>query len=135
MRLWPIVLGAALLFKFKGVTVKIYWLAEFLEQMDSKLAPAEQEYVNSMLSIVKKYGKLADRDSNGIWVGYVEPEDNDNFEMGIKCSNCAFMETETSCQIVARPISPGGYCRLAAIPPGLVTSDGEDDSEDDGEED
>lgn len=105
---------------------KIYWLAEFLEQMDSKLAPAEQEYADSMLRIVAKYGKLADYDDNGIWVGYVEKEDNDNYTIGVKCSNCYFYESDSVCQIVARPIEPGGYCRLAAIPPGMVKA-GKDD--------
>lgn len=105
---------------------KIYWLAEFLEQMDNKLAPAEQEYADSMLRIVAKYGKLADYDDNGIWVGYEEAEDNENYSIGVKCSNCYFYESDSVCQIVARPIEPGGYCRLAAIPPGMVKA-GRDD--------
>jgi hypothetical protein len=106
---------------------KIYWLAEFLEQMENKLAPAEQEYANAMLSIAARYGKLADGDENGIWVGYEEQEDNENYTIGVKCSNCYFFESDTVCQIVARPIEPGGYCRLAAIPPGLVKAGSKDD--------
>jgi len=51
--------------------MKDYWLAELLEEMEGKLPPAEQEYVNAMLGIVAKYGKLSNGDSNGIWVGYV----------------------------------------------------------------
>lgn len=112
--------------------MKIYWLAEFLEAMDHKLAPAEQEYANAMMSIVGKYGKLADGDKNGIWVGYVEPSENDNLEIGVKCSNCHFYKSESECMIVKRPIEPDGYCRLAAIPPGLVKSgNGSDDMDDD----
>lgn len=110
----------------------IYWLAEMLESMENKLAPAEQEYANAMLSIVSKYGKLADGDSNGIWVGYVSAMENDNFEIGVKCSNCYFYDSEKVCKIVAREIEPGGYCRLAAIPPGLVdpSKKSDDDEED-----
>lgn len=111
--------------------MKIYWLAELLESMENKLAPAEQEYANAMMSIVGKYGKLADGDKNGIWVGYVEAADNDNLEIGVKCANCYFHKSDSECMIVARPIEPGGYCRLAAIPPGMVNSSNDDDMSDD----
>lgn len=104
----------------------IYWLAEMLKAMENQLAPAEQEYANAMLSIAKKYGKLADRDENGIWVGYVSAEDNDNKEIGVMCANCYFHASENVCKIVARPIEPEGYCRLAAIPPGLVKASDDD---------
>jgi hypothetical protein len=97
-----------------------YWLAEFLVELENPLAPAEQEYADAMLRIVSKYGKLSDGDQNGIWVGYVPEADNENFSIGVKCSNCVFSESETVCKIVKREIEPGGYCRLAAIPPGLV---------------
>ena len=46
--------------------MKDYWLAEFLEEMERKLPPAEQEYANAMLGIVSKYGKLSNSDG-GFW--------------------------------------------------------------------
>lgn len=107
------------------------WLAEFMEQMDVKLAPAEQEFADALLRIVNKYGKLADRDANGIWVGYQSAEENDNKEMGVKCSNCYFYQSEKVCSIIVQEIEPEGLCRLAAIPPGLVKMQGGDE---DGEE-
>lgn len=100
--------------------MKDYWLAEFLEKMENSLPPAEQEYVNAMVGIVGKYGKLSNGDGNGIWVGYVPPTENDNLTMGIKCGNCAFYEGDGVCKIVAQKVEDDGYCRLAAIPAGLV---------------
>lgn len=100
--------------------MKDYWLAEFLEKMEKGLPPAEQEYVNAMIAIVGKYGKLSNGDGNGIWVGYVSPTENDNLTMGIKCGNCAFYEGDGVCKIVAQKVEDDGYCRLAAIPAGLV---------------
>jgi hypothetical protein len=94
------------------------WLAEFVERMGAKLPPAEHEYAMAMLGIVGKYGKLEDGDKNGIWVGYNSANENDNKEMGIKCSNCYFYQSEKECMIVKREIEPEGLCRLAAIPPG-----------------
>jgi len=106
------------------------WLAEFMKLVEAKLPEPEQMYADSMLAIVSKYGKLADSDGKGIWVGYVEPEDNDNLEIGVKCGNCYFHETDNICRIVARPIDPNGYCRLAAIPDGIVRDTNPDDSPD-----
>lgn len=85
-----------------------------------ELAPAEAEFVSALRSIASKYGKLADRDGNGIWVGYESAADNENKEIGVKCSNCAFYESENVCQIIAANIEPDGYCRLAAIHDNLV---------------
>jgi len=81
-----------------------YWLADFLEEMDKQLPPAEQEYVNAMLSIVAKYGKLANGDSNGIWVGYVPGTENDNLPIGVKCGNCAFYEGNGVCKIAKNDV-------------------------------
>jgi hypothetical protein len=111
------------------------WLAEFMKLIEASMPEPELMYANSMLAIVAKYGKLADRDGKGIWVGYVPAEDNDNLEIGVKCSNCYFYESENVCKIVARSIEPNGYCRLAAIPDGIVKSpdmgSGPDDMPDD----
>ena len=85
-----------------------------------KLAPAEAEYVESMFEIVEKYGKLADNDGNGIWVGYEPPARNEKKSMGVKCSNCAFWCPKMKgCHIIVAKAEANGYCRLAAIGEGL----------------
>ena len=85
-----------------------------------KLAPAEADYVESMFEIVDEYGKLADNDGNGIWVGYEPPAKNEKKSMGVKCSNCAFWCPEMKgCHIIAAKAEANGYCRLAAIGEGL----------------
>ena len=78
--------------------------------------PAEKEFISAMDSIARKYGKLADYDEKGIWVGYVPKSKNDNYSKGIRCENCAHYESEKVCMIVKTEIEPGGYCRFAAIP-------------------
>lgn len=86
-----------------------------------KLAPAEADYVESMFEIVEEYGKLADNDDNGIWVGYMSPSENENKSIGVKCSNCAFWCPEMKgCHIIVEQAEPNGLCRLAAIGEGLV---------------
>jgi hypothetical protein len=87
-----------------------------------KLAPAEEDFVEALYEIVKEYGKLADNDGNGIWVGYVPASQNkENASIGVKCSNCAFYCKEMNgCHIIKQEIEPEGYCRLAAIGEGLV---------------
>jgi hypothetical protein len=88
---------------------------------DIKLAPAEADYVESMFEIVDEYGKLADNDGNGIWVGYVSAIQNKDAAIGVKCSNCAFWCPEMKgCHIIVQKAEPNGYCRLAAIGDGLV---------------
>ena len=88
---------------------------------DIKLSPAEADYVESMFEIVDEYGKLADNDGNGIWVGYVSAIQNKDAVIGVKCSNCAFWCPEMKgCHIIVQKAEPNGYCRLAAIGDGLV---------------
>ena len=105
--------------------MSIYWLAEFLEDLEHQEAatlPApELEFANALLGIAAKYGKLANNDGKGIWVGYTPAAENDNASMGVMCQNCYMRESETTCKIVAQQIELGGLCRLAAIPDGLVT--------------
>jgi len=83
--------------------------------------PAEKEFISAMQVIARRFGKLADNDGNGIWVGYVDKKDNDNYSKGIHCEHCAHYESEKVCKIIAAKIEPGGYCRLAAIPDEKVT--------------
>lgn len=87
-----------------------------------ELAGAEAKYVESMFEIVEDYGKLADDDGNGIWVGYISAKDNkEKARKGVMCSNCAFFcPVRKTCHIVKQEIEPGGYCRLAAIGEGLA---------------
>lgn len=96
---------------------------EYVDNPVVKLAPAESMYVAAMHEIVEKYGRLADDDDNGIYVGYVGPEDNkEKASRGIMCGNCAFYcSTEKNCHIITIKVKPGGLCRLAAIGEGLVS--------------
>ena len=110
-----------------GEKMTIYWLAEFLEQMDKKLPAAEQEYANALIGIANKYGKLSNGDGNGIWVGYVPGIENDNLPIGVKCGNCALYEGNGVCKIVAQTVEDNGYCRLAAIWDGAVDSSKKDE--------
>jgi len=102
-----------------------YWLASFLSKIEEeknwKLAPAEQDFANALLAIAAKYGKLSDGDKNGIWVGYEGPDENEDATIGVKCSNCYLHETEVVCKIAKVDIHPEGKCRLAVIPPGMVS--------------
>jgi hypothetical protein len=105
--------------------MSIDWLAEFLEEMEQKemmnMPQPELEFANALLAIAAKYGKLANNDGKGIWVGYTSAAENDNKEMGIMCGNCYLRESENTCKIVAQEIELGGLCRLAAIPDGIVS--------------
>lgn len=83
--------------------------------------PAEKEFISAMQVIARRWGKLADNDGNGIYVGYVDKKDNDNYSKGIYCEHCAHYESEKVCKIIAAKIEPGGYCRLAAIASEFVT--------------
>ena len=96
---------------------------EYVDNPVVKLAPAESMYVAAMHEIVEKYGRLADDDDNGIYVGYVGPEDNkEKASRGIMCGNCAFYcPKEKNCHIITIKVKPGGLCRLAAIGTGLVS--------------
>ncbi len=115
--------------------MSVYWLAEFLENIEKEdmlktVAPAEREFADALLAIVKKYGKLSDNDGNGIWVGYVPESENDNYEIGVRCENCILHESKSVCKIIKQKIQPGGYCRLAAIPDGVVGSSKDDEDSD-----
>ena len=109
---------------------------EFLNKELPPLADAEQIYADTLIAIANMYGKLEDGDETGIWIGYEDPEDNEDKDIGVKCSNCYFYESEKVCKIIAREIHPDAMCRLAAIPPGLVTPDdmGDDDEDNMGDD-
>ena len=100
-----------------------------MDMSKMKMAAAEREFADALLNIVKKYGKLSNNDGNGIWVGYVPEEENDNYEIGVRCENCVLHESENVCRVIKQRIEPGGYCRLAAIPDGVVGSSRDDDED------
>lgn len=91
-----------------------------MDMSKMKMSAAEREFADALLSIAEKYGKLSNNDGNGIWVGYVSEEENDNYEIGVRCENCVLHESDYVCKVVKQKIEPGGYCRLAAIPDGVV---------------
>jgi hypothetical protein len=80
----------------------------------------EKEFVQAMMGIVERHGKLANNDGKGIWVGYEEASENEVASRGIKCLNCAHYDGEGVCHIVLQTVEPEGLCRLAAIPDGIV---------------
>ncbi len=84
-------------------------------------APAEQDFIAAMQSIANRYGKLSDKDDNGIYVGYTSQKDNDVYKIGVYCAHCAHYESKSVCKIIKAKIEPGGKCRLAAIPSEYVT--------------
>jgi len=98
-----------------------------------RMSAAEREFANSLLSIAQKYGKLSDMDNNGIWVGYVSKAENEDYEIGVRCENCVLHESKSVCKIIKQKIEPGGRCRLAAIPDGLVNVDMNEDEDEDEE--
>lgn len=101
--------------------------------MLDRLDAEERMFANALLAITQKYGKF-NADDEGVWVGYEEAEDNEDAEIGVKCSNCVFAHSENVCMIIEQKIEPNGKCRLAVIPKGIVnTSDDEDDEDNDDE--
>lgn len=120
--------------KFSEAAKKPAKNGSHMDMSKVKMSAAEREFANSLLSIAQKYGKLSDNDGNGIWVGYVSEEENDNYEIGVRCENCVLHESDYVCKVIKNRIEPGGYCRLAAIPDGVVKSTMEDDDEEDMDE-
>jgi hypothetical protein len=94
---------------------KKYSGLELLNMLD----PEERMFAEALIAIAEKYGKF-DTDSTGVWVEYIPQSKNDNYEIGVKCANCALHESENICKILSFEIEPGGYCRLAVIPQGYV---------------
>jgi len=84
-----------------------------------ELVEEERDLANALLMIAKKYGKF-NEDSSGIWAGYTKAKDNDVAKIGVKCSNCVLYQGGTSCSIISLSVEPGGKCRFAIIPDGVV---------------
>ena len=84
------------------------------------LVPEEKELASSLISIAKKYGKF-NQDGTGIWAGYEKAEENNTADIGVKCLNCVLYAGGDQCRIIALPVEPGGKCRFAVIPDGVVS--------------
>ena len=97
------------------------------------LTPEEGAYHDALVSIAEKYGPF-DQGTSSIWVGYESAEQNENASIGVKCSNCSFhymTGNGMGCKIVSFLVEPEAYCRLAAIPDGLVNPNADSDDDDD----
>jgi hypothetical protein len=91
-----------------------------------QLPDAEKALADSLISLAEKVGPLDE--ANGIWVGYVDGENNEDKNIGVKCGNCALIKSENACAILAMKIETEGNCRFAVIPPGYVDQGPSEDS-------
>lgn len=95
------------------------------------LTPEEGAYHDALVSIAQQYGPF-DQGTSSIWVGYEPASENENASIGVKCANCSFhymTENGMGCKIVSFLVEPEAYCRLAAIPDGLVDKSKEEDED------
>jgi hypothetical protein len=79
----------------------------------------EQDLADALIKIVEKHGKF-NSDDTGVWGGYESAAENEKKEWGITCANCILYEGGSSCKIIDAAVEPGGYCRFALIPDGIV---------------
>jgi len=100
---------------------KVKKVAEDLTQDEAMLAMA-------LIAIAEKYGKF-NEDGTGIWAGYETPEENDEKEIGVKCSNCVLYAGGSVCKIIEASVDPEGKCRFAVIPDGVVSIDNEENED------
>lgn len=87
----------------------------------SAIVQEEQELADALIEITQKYGKF-NSDDTGVWAGYETAAENENREIGVTCANCILYEGGSSCKIIDAEVEPGGYCRFALIPDGVVKS-------------
>ena len=92
-----------------------------------QLSDSERMLADSLLKLAEEAGPL-DK-AEGIWVVYVDGNENENASIGVKCGNCALHKSSVACAILEMPIEEEGACRFAVIPDGYVTA-GSDVSED-----
>jgi len=85
------------------------------------VVPEERDLADALIEIAEKYGKF-NSDDTGVWAGYETAAENEKKEWGITCANCILYEGGSSCKIVAAAVEPGGYCRFALIPDGVVSA-------------
>lgn len=84
------------------------------------LTPVEKAYHDALLGVVAQHGYF-DQGSQSVWVGYEGGAENEKASIGVKCANCSFFKEGGACAIVSFKVEENGYCRLAAIPDGLVS--------------
>ena len=103
-----------------------------MNELENLLTPDEKALHDALVEIAQQYGKF-DEDGSGIWAGYESAEENDEKEIGVKCSNCALYAGGNVCEIIAFEVEAEGKCRLAVIPDGYVNMSGQmdDDMDDD----
>jgi hypothetical protein len=91
-----------------------------------ELSLEEKALADSLLALSEKVGPL-DK-AKGIWVGYVDGQNNEDAAIGVKCGNCALHKSSVACAILDMPIEEEGNCRFAVIPDGYVnaSNDGEE---------
>jgi hypothetical protein len=91
------------------------------------LTQEEKAFHDALVSISQQYGPF-DLGTSSIWVGYEPGSENEDAEIGVKCSNCSFFNPENNgCAILSYSVDPEGKCRLAAIPDGYVMPEMEDE--------
>jgi len=87
---------------------------------DKPVLDAEESDLRAaLLSIVSTHGRF-NEDKDGVWAGYTPADENRVASIGVKCSNCVFFNRNGSCDIIDMDIEPGGKCRFAVIPKGVV---------------
>jgi hypothetical protein len=95
-----------------------------MNPLEELLTPDEKALHDALVSIANQYGKF-NEDSTGIWAGYESAEENDEKEIGVKCSNCALYMGGAECEILAFEVEAEGKCRFAVIPDGYVNVSGD----------
>jgi hypothetical protein len=95
-----------------------------MNPLEELLTPDEKALHDALVSIANQYGKF-NEDSTGIWAGYESAEENDEKEIGVKCSNCALYMGGVECEILAFEVEAEGKCRFAVIPDGYVNISGD----------
>jgi hypothetical protein len=95
-------------------------------ELYAQLTEEEKAFHDALISVAEKYGPF-DLGTSSIWVGYETGSENEDSEIGVKCSNCSFFNPVNSgCAILSYSVDPEGKCRLAAIPDGYVSPKKED---------
>jgi hypothetical protein len=90
-----------------------------MNELENLLTPDEKALHDALVSIANQYGKF-NEDGSGIWAGYTPASENEDKEIGVKCSNCALYLGGDACEILEMAVEPEGACRFAVIPDGYV---------------
>lgn len=118
-------MGSGIKYPQKG-----YGRKKKIKKSEVKLTQDEAMLAMALAAIAERYGKF-NEDGTGVWAGYESPEENDEKEIGVKCSNCILYEGNNACKIIEQSVDPEGKCRFAVIPDGIVNMSQEEDEMDD----